>query len=164
MDHYLVISSDCHAGPETPDYKPYVDPAYHDAFDQSLVEREALLAQMREQRGSLMMGGDDEFQEEWFGHEEGEESLHEGGLRCGWDAPKRDKELDNDGVAAEVIFPGPDAATGSMGAPFGAGLVIGAELDPELVLAGARVQPLVRRAVLALPRAAQGTGGGAHPR
>ena len=138
MDHYLVISSDCHAGPETPDYKPYIDPEYHDAFDKSLVEREALLAQMREQRGSLLMGGDDEFQEEWFGHEEGEESLHEGGLRCGWDAPKRDKELDNDGVAAEVIFPGPDAATGSMGAPFGAGLVIGAELDPELVLAGAR--------------------------
>ena len=72
MDHYLVISSDCHAGPETPDYKPYVDPKYHDAFDESLVEREALLAQMREQRGSLLMGGDDEFQEEWFGHEEGE--------------------------------------------------------------------------------------------
>jgi predicted TIM-barrel fold metal-dependent hydrolase len=138
MDHYLVISSDCHAGPETPDYRPYVDPEYRDAFDNSLVEREALLAQMREQRGSLMMGGDDEFQEEWFGHEEGEESLHEGGLRCGWDAPKRDKELDNDGVAAEVIFPGPDAATGSMGAPFGAGLVIAAELDPALVLAGAR--------------------------
>ena len=80
MDHYLVISSDCHAGPETPDYKPYVDPEYHDEFDRSLVEREALLAQMREQRGSLMMGGDDEFQEEWFGHDEGEESLHEGGL------------------------------------------------------------------------------------
>ena len=34
MDHYLVISSDCHAGPETPDYKPYVDSKYHDAFDQ----------------------------------------------------------------------------------------------------------------------------------
>jgi predicted TIM-barrel fold metal-dependent hydrolase len=138
MDHYLVISSDCHAGPETPDYKPYIDAQYHDAFERSLVEREAMLAEMRAERGSLLMGGDDEFQEEWFGHDEGEESLHEGGLRCGWDAPKRDQELDNDGVAGEVIFPGPDAATGSMGAPFGAGLVIGADLDPELLLAGAR--------------------------
>ena len=138
MEHYLVISSDCHAGLETPAYKSYVDARYRDAFDQSLVEREALLEQMREERGGLLKGGDDEFQEEWFGHEEGEESLHVGGLRCGWDAARRDKELDNDGVAGEVIFPGPDAATGSMGAPFGAGLVIGAELDPELLLAGAR--------------------------
>ncbi len=135
---YLVISSDCHAGLETPEYRAYLDPQYRDAFDASLVEREALLAAMREERGAILMGGDDEFQEEWFGHDEGGESLHEGGLRCGWDAPKRDKELDNDGVAGEVIFPGPDAATGTMGAPFGAGLVIGSELDPELLLAGAR--------------------------
>ena len=136
-EHYLVISSDCHAGPETPEYRPYLDPEHRERFDESLVEREALLAQMRES-SPFAMGGDDEFQEEWFGHEEGEESLHEGGLRCGWDAPKRDLELDNDGVAAEVIFPGPDAATGSMGAPFGAGLVIDADLDPALLLAGAR--------------------------
>ena len=43
---------------------------------------------MREERGGLLKGGDDEFQEEWFGHEEGEESLHVGGLRCGWDAAR----------------------------------------------------------------------------
>ena len=89
-EHYLVISSDCHAGPETPEYRPYLDPEYRERFDESLVEREALLAQMRES-SPFAMGGDDEFQEEWFGHDEGEESLHEGGLRCGWDAPKRDQ-------------------------------------------------------------------------
>ena len=65
--------------------------------------------------------GDDEFKEEWFGEDDEGNSLHEIGLRGGWDAPTRDKELDNDGVAGEVMFPGPDAATGSMGAPFGAG-------------------------------------------
>jgi hypothetical protein len=121
---YLIISSDCHAGPETPDYRDFLDPEYREPFDESLKERERLIAENK-LASPISMGGDEDFQEEWFGHDEGEESLHEGGLRCGWDAPKRDKELDNDGVTAEVIFPGPDAATGSMGAPFGAGLVLG---------------------------------------
>jgi predicted TIM-barrel fold metal-dependent hydrolase len=134
---YLIISSDCHAGPETPDYREFLDPQYREKFDESLVERERLIA-ANKLASPISMGGDEAFQEEWFGHEEGEESLHEGGLRCGWDAPKRDKELDNDGVTAEVIFPGPDAATGSMGAPFGAGLVLHAEVAPDLMLAGAK--------------------------
>ncbi len=65
--------------------------------------------------------GDQEFQDEWFGEDEDGNSLHEVGLRGGWDAATRDKELDNDGVTGEVVFPGPDAATGTMGVPFGAG-------------------------------------------
>ena len=134
---YLIISSDCHAGPETPDYREFLDPEFRDPFDKSLEERARLIAENK-LASPISMGGDEDFQEEWFGHEEGEESLHEGGLRCGWDAPKRDKELDNDGVTAEVIFPGPDAATGSMGAPFGAGLVLHAEVPPDLMLAGAK--------------------------
>ena len=155
-ERYLVISSDCHAGPETPEYRPYLDPEYRDRFDESLVEREALLAQMREQN-PIAMGGDDEFQEEWFGHEEGDESLHEGGLRCGWDAAKRDQELDNDGVAGEVIFPGPDAATGSMGAPVRRRPGHRRRPRPRApARRRTRVQPLVRRAVRAQPRAAQG--------
>lgn len=115
MERYLVISADHHAGLETPEYRPYLDPQYRDAFDRSLEEREALTAAMREQRGALLMGGDEVFQQERFGREEGEESLHEVGLRCGWDAAERDKELDADGVTAEVVFPGPDAATSTMG-------------------------------------------------
>ena len=134
---YLIISSDCHAGPETPDYREFLDPQYREPFDESLEERARLIAENK-LASPISMGGDEDFQEEWFGHDEGEESLHEGGLRCGWDAPKRDKELDNDGVTAEVIFPGPDAATGSMGAPFGAGLVLHAEVPPDLMLAGAK--------------------------
>ena len=166
MDHYLVISSDCHAGPETPDYRRTSTRSTTTRSTSRSSSASALIAQMREQRGSLSMGGDDEFQEEWFGHEEGEESLHEGGLRCGWDAPKRDKELDNDGVAGEVIFPDADAATGSMGAPFGAGLVIDADLDPELDARGRHAPTTAGCAELcsALPRAAQGPRGRADPR
>ena len=51
---------------------------------------------------------------------------------------KRDEELSADGVTGEVVFPGPDAVTGKMGAPFGAGFAIDSTADPELVLAGAR--------------------------
>jgi len=31
---HIVISADCHAGPRTAgDYRPYVDPAFREAFD-----------------------------------------------------------------------------------------------------------------------------------
>jgi predicted TIM-barrel fold metal-dependent hydrolase len=73
----------------------------------------------------------EEFAEEW-------ERENEEGLRGGWDAARRDKELDADGVAGEVIFPDADAVTAGASAPFGAGLGQGGEHDPELLLAGAR--------------------------
>jgi predicted TIM-barrel fold metal-dependent hydrolase len=139
MKHYVIISADCHAGPESPVYRDYIDPQYRDRFDEELKEREVLIAQRRTTNfGPGAMMGNEEFQDEWFGeHHEGE-SLHEAGLRGGWDAARRDKELDADGVTGEVVFPGPDAVTGRMGAPFGAGFNIPSTADPELVLAGAR--------------------------
>ena len=58
------------------------------------------------QRGIL----NEEFAEEW-------ERENEEGLRGGWDAARRDKELDADGVVGEVIFPDADAVTvGRVGA------------------------------------------------
>ena len=35
-DRYLVISSDCHAGLRPEAYRDYLDPQYHEAFDQAL--------------------------------------------------------------------------------------------------------------------------------
>ena len=54
------------------------------------------------------------------------------------DAEQRDKELDADGVSAEVIFADSDAITGKESPPFGAGLSAGEIRDPELAFAGAR--------------------------
>ena len=72
-----------------------------------------------------------EFAGEWF-------EEHEEELRAGWDAARRDAELDADGVVGEVIFPDADAVSASTAAPFGAGLgMVGAEYDPALALAGA---------------------------
>jgi predicted TIM-barrel fold metal-dependent hydrolase len=129
--HYVILSADCHAGPESPHYRNYLDPPFRDDFDDELAERQQLLDRVR-------FEGDDDFKEEWFGEDDHKVSLHEIGLRGGWDAMTRDKELDNDGVCGEVVFPGPDAVTGTMGAPFGAGFNPVATRSPAHLIAGAR--------------------------
>ena len=96
MPRYLVISSDCHAGLPNEQYRDWLDPGHRDAFDAYMVERTKLLGLAG--RGLL----NEEFAEEW--HRENDE-----GLRGGWDAARRDKELDADGVVGEVIFPDADA-------------------------------------------------------
>ena len=95
-DRYLVISSDCHAGLPNAQYREWLDPEYRDAFDQSLADRARMMELAA--RGIL----NEEFAEEW-------ERENEEGLQGGWDAARRDKELDADGVVGEVIFPDADA-------------------------------------------------------
>jgi predicted TIM-barrel fold metal-dependent hydrolase len=125
-DRYLVISADCHAGLPTEQYRPYLEEKYPRAFDDFLGERDKRLQEMKD------LGlRNEEFEEKWFAE-------NEEGLRGGWDAARRDKELDADGVTGEVIFPDADAVTGGTAAPFGAGLGLSGAIDPELALGGAR--------------------------
>jgi predicted TIM-barrel fold metal-dependent hydrolase len=126
VQRYMVISSDCHAGLPNLQYRDWLDAKHHAAFDEEQVARAAIEAELRS-RGLR----NEEFAEEW-------ERENEEGLRGGWDAARRDKELDADGVAGEVIFPDADAVTSGASAPFGAGLGQGGDRDPELLLAGAR--------------------------
>ena len=51
MKHYVVISSDCHAGPNSPVYRDFLDPQYLDDFDDELAERQR--AHRRAPRGRL---------------------------------------------------------------------------------------------------------------
>ena len=125
MSRYLVISADCHAGLPNEEYREWLDPEFHDRFDDAIAARARQIELA--QRGLL----NEEFAAAW--KEENEE-----GLRGGWDAARRDKELDADGVAGEVIFPDADAVTSGASAPFGAGLASSSETPPELLLAGAR--------------------------
>jgi predicted TIM-barrel fold metal-dependent hydrolase len=126
MSRYLVISSDCHAGLPNPEYRPYLDPEHRDAFDAFLVQRAAMEEELR--ATGLR---NEEFAEEW-------ERDNAEGLRGGWDADRRDRELDADGVAGEVIFPDSDAVSGGASAPFGAGLGSSGAVPTELLMAGAR--------------------------
>ena len=127
MGNILVISADTHAGLPDADYKNYLATQYHEAFEDDLRARHAAGDAVRQSMGA----DDNEFVQEWY--EENEE-----GLRGGWDAGRRDKELDADGVVGEVIFPDADAVRGGASAPFGAGLSLSGEGDPSLAMAGAR--------------------------
>jgi predicted TIM-barrel fold metal-dependent hydrolase len=122
-ERYLIISSDCHAGLPCEGYRPYLESRHLDAFDVFLAERAANRSE------ALKLNYD--YIHEW-------ESTNEEGLRGAFDGEQRDKELDADGVAGEVIFPDADAITGMESPPFGAGLSAGAIADPELAYAGAR--------------------------
>jgi predicted TIM-barrel fold metal-dependent hydrolase len=122
-DRYTIISSDCHAGLQCEGYRPYLESKYHAAFDEFLAERNARREEAMRMNYDYIMG--------W-------ETEHEEGLRGAYDAEQRDKELDADGVSAEVIFADADAITGMASPPFGAGLSAGTIEDPELAFAGAR--------------------------
>lgn len=75
-DRYVVISSDCHAGGQIHDYRPYLPSKYHDDFDAwastYVVEYEDLLGDLGERN---------------------------------WDSQRRLADMEAEGVVAEVIFP-----------------------------------------------------------
>src|SRR3954468_18940923 len=123
---YIVISADSHAGLPTEQYREYLEKKYWPQFDDFLRDRVNIAEEIHR-----MGTSSEEFAKKWF--EENEE-----GLEGGWDAERRNKEMDNDGITAEVIFPDADAVESRTCAPFGTGLGLSGDLDPELGLAGAR--------------------------
>lgn len=125
-DVYTVISADAHAGLPTEQYRDYLEKKYWPQFDEFLSERGARVEEIHR-----MGTSSEEFAKQWF--EENEE-----GLEGGWDAERRNKEMDNDGITAEVIFPDADAVESRTCAPFGVGLGLSGDIDPELGLAGSR--------------------------
>ena len=126
-ERYLIISADTHAGLPCEQYRPYLETRHHEAFDAYLAERHARRDELLTTNYEYIMG--------W-------EADNEEGLRGGFDPQQRDKELDADGVAAEVMFPDADAITGMASPPFGAGLSAGTITDPELAFAGAHAHNL----------------------
>lgn len=119
---YTIISSDGHAGLKCEDYRPFLEARFYPQFDEFLAERNARRADALRMNYDYIM--------HW-------EIENEEGLKGAYDAERRDKELDADGVAAEVIFADSDAVTGMESPPFGAGLSAGAIADPDLAFAGA---------------------------
>ena len=123
---YVIVSADSHAGLPTEDYRSYLATKYHPQFDDFLKERAAVL------EASTRLGvRNEDYAKRWF-------EEHEEALRSGWEAGKRDEELDGDGVAGEVVFPDADAVESRTCVPFGAGLGMSGDMDPELGLAGAQ--------------------------
>lgn len=122
MDRYLVVSSDGHIGLHAADYRPYVDPKHRAAFDAALpIQIEAT----RRMSDYFLIT---EINEDW-------RRGHEAELAGAWDPVVRDRVLDGDGIAAEVLFP--DGVTEMNSPPFGAGFTMRPDgADPELMWAG----------------------------
>lgn len=120
---YIIVSSDTHAGLQCEEYRPYLDSALHAEFDDYVAERHAHRRLAEEVNA--------EFIAKWEGD-------NAEGLRGAYDPEVRDKELDADGVAGEIIFADGDAVTGQESPPFGAGLAAGQITDARLAFGGAR--------------------------
>ena len=73
---YLVISADCHGGGNITDYRPYLASRWHDDFDAWAATYEIPYEDMKGPDGNR-----------------------------NWDSDRRRRELEADGIAAEVIFP-----------------------------------------------------------
>lgn len=152
MSRLLVVSSDCHAGALPHDYKNYMPEKFHNAADawwltyaREMMQRmgtffdQEAVEQFAEQVGEdgtgrfktsakdkAMSATDDEL---WSFLSDPDSMIapHRGE----YDFEVRSKELDDDGIAGEIIFP--------QMAPFGAGLMqYRHAIDPEQNLAGNR--------------------------
>ena len=92
-DPYIIVSADSHAGLPTAEYRGYLEKKFHPQFDEFLAEREQALEQ------STMLGTrNEDYAKKWF-------EEHEEALRSGWEAGRRDQELDGDGVADIINNP-----------------------------------------------------------
>ncbi|MBK6668313.1 MAG: amidohydrolase [Actinobacteria bacterium] len=127
VDHsdapYVIVSSDTHAGLKPEEYRPYLDQRYRAQFDEWVRNRHQHRVLIEEVNGDYV--------EAW-------ERDNAEGLRGASDPAIRDRYLDADGVAGEIIFADGDSVTGQESPPFGAGLAAGQITDPELAFAGAR--------------------------
>jgi predicted TIM-barrel fold metal-dependent hydrolase len=120
-DRHTVISCDCHATARPEEYLQYVDAAYRDAYEASVEVAEARAVSV----AKAMDAGQSLFSKEGvedFAEEAGD------GKQGQWDSDVRVKELEADGVVAEIIFPN--------GAPFAA--AFGGQIDHELNGVGTR--------------------------
>jgi predicted TIM-barrel fold metal-dependent hydrolase len=124
MDRYLVISSDGHVGLPPERYRDYLDSKYHALFDEAL-DRDV---KGRAEREKVFLI--DDFNNKW-------RARVGDGLEGAWDGKIRNRVLDSDGVAAEVLFP--DGITERNAPPFGADIgLIPRKENAELQWAGAR--------------------------
>src|SRR5580704_2999748 len=76
LDRYIVISADCHGGGQLNQYQEYLDRRYLDEFDQWATDYGIPFEDLR--------GAD---------------------ASRNWDHDRRLRELEEDGIVAEVIFP-----------------------------------------------------------
>ncbi len=123
MSRYLLISADCHAGAPVEQYRQYLEKKYWNDFDDYLAETAPTRG--LDWRRQL-------FSEEAREAFDGLEAVKAGGTSGLWDPDRRVRELEADGVVAEVLYPD---GTANNDEPC---RTPGADYTPELRAAGAR--------------------------
>jgi predicted TIM-barrel fold metal-dependent hydrolase len=106
-DRVILISADCHAGPPVTEFREFVDTELVTDFDAFLVARREWRA---ERNRSMGLQEDDELVHALFGDDmvesyEGQDAVGQGGLAGVSDSDRRQVELEQEGIVAEVIFP-----------------------------------------------------------
>jgi predicted TIM-barrel fold metal-dependent hydrolase len=96
MSRYLVISADCHAAPRPDEARAFVDPEWREAYDHWVADAEGAARRRAAHIGEPLFS--DETRAEF-------EAEAAGGMDGAWDSQRRLRELDAEGVVAEVIFP-----------------------------------------------------------
>jgi len=123
MDRLTVITCDAHAGPPTTEYREYLEARFHPELDDYLEERE------RAKNAGFLLGsrgkGFASFSQQFLDDFRNEPERHPGGPAGAWDFGLRRKELESDGIVAEVIFPGPANVDVETQIPFQGGAFFG---------------------------------------
>lgn len=131
----LIISSDGHVGAGVEDYRAYMDPKYRADFDDWLGQYTPLWIATQAKEIGLPETLSEAYKRDWMSNEKVAQ-----GAEGTWNPTKRLELMDQDGIAADVLFPDDQSANSP---PF---LWFAREFDrpydkeypPELKLAGAR--------------------------
>jgi predicted TIM-barrel fold metal-dependent hydrolase len=101
-DRLLIISGDNHAGAQLSQYAPYIEAKYRPA----LKELEKEEAEFFAATGALS-----KFTDDVLDVIDDRQAIRTGGVSGAWDVARRLKEMDEEGVAAEVVHAGHQAAS-----------------------------------------------------
>ncbi|MEA3300897.1 MAG: amidohydrolase family protein [Pseudomonadota bacterium] len=97
MKRICIVSGDGHAGTRVADYRDYMPARYHGALKE--VEQE-------ERDFLLVTAGQSRFPEEALAVIDDRSAIRSGGQSGGWDPARRVREMDQEGVVAEIIHQG----------------------------------------------------------
>lgn len=122
MEPMIIVSADAHAAALPATYRDYIDPEF----------REALAELEEEGRFFAMAGNLGGIRPEQMEAVDDEGALAGGGVDGGWDMDRRLREMDREGVAAEIVLAGTQTTT----LPFFA--TINKPRPPAMRAAGAR--------------------------
>lgn len=92
-----IISGDGHAGTKVANYREYMPSKYRDALK---------IAEQEEREFLLVTEGQSRFPEEALEIIDDRNAIRSGGQSGGWDPQRRMREMDAEGVAAEIIHQG----------------------------------------------------------